>query len=112
MTMSNDEMKIESAELAAAEAEVEAAAGPAEPPSESTAEKGVAKKPPEPVKKTCSAGLTAWMKRMQVSIAFTSYQSGRLYLLGSDTSGRLSFHERIYQRAMGVVGNGQRLFMG
>ena len=52
------------------------------------------------------------MRRNQVSIAFTSYQSGRLYLLGSDPNGRLSFHERIYQRAMGIVGNAQRLFMG
>jgi uncharacterized protein (TIGR03032 family) len=52
------------------------------------------------------------MRRNQVSIAFTSYQSGRLYLLGSDPTGRLSFHERIYQRAMGIVGNSQRLFMG
>ena len=52
------------------------------------------------------------MSRNRVSIAFTSYQSGRLYLLGSDQKGRLSFHERIYQRAMGIVGNGQRLYMG
>jgi len=66
----------------------------------------------EPVKKTCSQGLTSWMARNQLSIAFTSYQSGRLYLLGSDQKGRLSFHERVYQRAMGVVGNGQRLYMG
>jgi len=70
------------------------------------------RKQTEPVRKSCSAGLTAWMRRNQVSIAFTSYQSGRLYLLGSDPQGRLSFHERIYQRAMGVVGNGQRLYMG
>ena len=69
-------------------------------------------KQPEPVKKSCSPGLTAWMGRNRVSIAFTSYQSGRLYLLGSDQKGRLSFHERIYQRAMGIVGNGQRLYMG
>jgi uncharacterized protein (TIGR03032 family) len=52
------------------------------------------------------------MRRNRLSIAFTSYQSGRLYLLGADAQGRLSFHERIYQRAMGIVGNGQRLFMG
>ena len=71
-----------------------------------------AAKPPEPVRKSCSTSLTAWMRRNRVSIAFTSYQSGRLYLLGADPQGRLSFHERIYQRAMGIVGNGQRLFMG
>jgi len=71
-----------------------------------------AAKPPEPVGKSCSAGLTAWMHRLELSVAFTSYQSGRLYLLGSDSTGRLSFHERFYQRAMGIVGNGQRLYMG
>src|SRR5512137_1856688 len=71
-----------------------------------------AAKAPEPVKKSCSSGLPAWMRRNRLSIAFTSYQSGRLYLLGADPKGRLSFHERIYQRAMGIVGNGQRLFMG
>jgi uncharacterized protein (TIGR03032 family) len=86
----------------------EAAAAPATGQPESAD----GRKPPEPVRKSCSAGLTAWMTRSRLSIAFTSYQSGRLYLLGSDAKGRLSFHERIYQRAMGVVGNGQRLFMG
>src|SRR5262245_13551111 len=106
----------ESTEQLAAEAE--AAAAPAEAPAENADGKNAdakpadAKKAPEPVKKSCSPGLTAWMRRNQVSIAFTSYQSGRLYLLGSDPTGRLSFHERIYQRAMGVVGNAHRLFMG
>jgi uncharacterized protein (TIGR03032 family) len=104
--MSNEESKTQNA--AQAEADAAAAAAPAEAPAEGAE----ARKQPEPVKKSCSPGLTAWMRRNQVSIAFTSYQSGRLYLLGSDPTGRLSFHERIYQRAMGVVGNGQRLFMG
>src|SRR5688572_24561337 len=112
MTTNNDLTIAESTEQAAAE--VAAAAAPAELPAETAdAKNAEGKKPaPEPVKKSCSPGLTAWMRRNQVSIAFTSYQSGRLYLLGSDPTGRLSFHERIYQRAMGIVGNGQRLFMG
>ena len=111
MNRSSDETNTQSAERAAAEVAV--AAAPAEPTSEDTCgNTGAKRPPPEPVKKSCSPGLTAWMRRNQVSIAFTSYQSGRLYLLGSDPTGRLSFHERIYQRAMGVVGNGQRLFMG
>jgi uncharacterized protein (TIGR03032 family) len=99
--MSNDEAGnpvAETAELAAS--------------AETHVENSDGKKEPEPVRKSCSPGLTAWMKRTRLSIAFTSYQSGRMYLLGSDTKGRLSFHERIYQRAMGIVGNGQRLFMG
>lgn len=89
---------------------VAAAAAGTPAPDEETTEK--AKPAPEPVKKTCSPGLTRWMNRNRLSIAFTSYQSGRLYLLGSDQNGRLSFHERLYQRAMGVVGNGERLYMG
>lgn len=95
--------------IAAAEAEAAAAAAA---PATAPGENAQAPRTPEPVRKSCSAGLTAWMARSRVSIAFTSYQSGRLYLLGSDPKGRLSFHERIYQRAMGIVGNGQRLFMG
>jgi uncharacterized protein (TIGR03032 family) len=87
-------------------------ASPTAAPAEAAAGQAADSKQMEPVKKSCSAGLTTWMRRHQLSIAFTSYQSGRLYLLGSDPQGRLSFHERIYQRAMGVVGNGQRLYMG
>lgn len=105
MTLSTEEPNTEDA----GDTVVDATAASAESPADGEQ----AKKPShEPVKKSCSPGLTAWMRRNQVSIAFTSYQSGRLYLLGGDTTGRLSFHERIYQRAMGVVGNGQRLFMG
>ena len=98
----------EAVEVPAADAAAATAAGPADAqPANSDA-----RKPPEPVRKSCSPGLTAWMGRNRLSIAFTSYQSGRMYLLGADPKGRLSFHERIYQRAMGIVGNGQRLFMG
>jgi uncharacterized protein (TIGR03032 family) len=91
---------------------VEAATAPAAAPLDAPADQQAGQKPPEPVRKSCTPGLTAWMQRNRLSIAFTSYQSGRLYLLGSDPKGRLSFHERIYQRAMGIVGNGQRLYMG
>lgn len=93
-----------SAPDAATEEVLEATAG--------TSEKAAEETPVEPVKKSCSPGLTGWMDRNRLSIAFTSYQSGRLYLIGSDQKHRLSFHERLYQRAMGVVGNGQRLYMG
>jgi hypothetical protein len=99
--MSNDAADAPVAEASTAAAPVDAQVASPE-----------AAKAPEPVRKSCSQGLTGWMRRNRLSIAFTSYQSGRLYLLGTDPKGRLSFHERIYQRAMGIVGNGQRLFMG
>ncbi|GAB2513918.1 TIGR03032 family protein [Microbulbifer agarilyticus] len=70
------------------------------------------KKQPEPVKKSCSANLASWMRQNQLSVAFTSYQSGRVYMVGAEPTGKLSFHERIFQRAMGIVGNQKRIYMG
>jgi uncharacterized protein (TIGR03032 family) len=64
------------------------------------------------VDKSCSRGLAGWLAANGVSLAISSYQSGRLYLVGSDRQGRVSFFERIFERAMGVVGNAQRLYLG
>lgn len=64
------------------------------------------------VEKTCSRGLAGWLGQHRLSLAITSYQSGRIYLVGSDKQGRVSFFERIFERAMGVVGNAQRIYLG
>ena len=64
------------------------------------------------VEKSCSRGLAGWLGQHKLSLAITSYQSGRIYLVGSDKQGRVSFFERIFERAMGVVGNAQRIYLG
>ncbi len=64
------------------------------------------------VEKSCSRGLAGWLGQHKLSLAITSYQSGRIYLVGSDQQGRVSFFERIFERAMGVVGNAQRIYLG
>jgi len=64
------------------------------------------------IEKSCSRGFGPWLAKQNLSVAVTSYQSGRLYLVGSDAAGRVSFYERIFERAMGVVGNNQRIFLG
>lgn len=64
-----------------------------------------------PVNINCTRGLADWLLRNQVSIGFTSYQSGRLYLVGVDDQTRVSFHERYFARAMGLWGDGQRLLV-
>ena len=63
------------------------------------------------VKISCSRGLASWLGRHQVSLAFTSYQSGRLYLVGVDANGGVSFHERFLARAMGLYADPQRLLV-
>ena len=64
------------------------------------------------VEKSCSRGLASWLAGHRVSLAISSYQTGRIYLVGSDRQGRVSFYERIFERAMGIVGNAQRIYLG
>lgn len=78
---------------------------------------GDGKKPPLDitklkVEKSCSRGLAGWLAQHRLSLAISSYQTGRIYLVGSDKQGRVSFFERIFERAMGVVGNAQRIYLG
>ncbi|HCX67452.1 TIGR03032 family protein [Parvibaculum sp.] len=69
----------------------------------------------KPEKKTtqisCSRGLHAFMERNKMSFGFTSYQSGRLYLVGRLPKGKVSFHERHFMHAMGVAATPQRLYL-
>ena len=68
--------------------------------------------PPQVVEKTVSRGLAAWLVANHLSLAISSYQTGRVYLVGSDAQGRVSFFERLFERAMGIVGNAQRIYVG
>ncbi len=61
---------------------------------------------------SCSRGLHSFMERNRLSFGFTSYQSGRLYLVGRLPRGRVSFHERHFVHAMGVAATPQRLYLG
>src|SRR6187551_1845062 len=65
----------------------------------------------QPVKINCTRGLANWLLRNNVSIAFSSYQSGRLYLVGVDEQQRVSFHERYFARAMGLWADPQRILL-
>ena len=60
---------------------------------------------------SCSRGLSAFMADNRLSFGFTSYQSGRLYLVGRLPQGKVSFHERHFMRAMGVAAPPQRLYL-
>lgn len=90
------------------------AAAAATPPGAESA--GAAGKPKDlttlKIEKSCSRGFGPWLSKNGLTLAITSYQSGRLYLVGSEPGGRVSFYERIFERAMGVVGNSQRLYLG
>ena len=58
-----------------------------------------------------SPGLTAWLARERTSLAFSTYQTGKLFLIGTDNDGRLSVFERTFNRAMGMVAVGQSIWL-
>jgi uncharacterized protein (TIGR03032 family) len=59
-----------------------------------------------------SRGFAAWLGSVRASLAFTSYQTGQLFLVGVRKDGKISFNQQSFGRAMGVCGDGNRLFVG
>jgi uncharacterized protein (TIGR03032 family) len=59
---------------------------------------------------TSSRQFTSWLVSSGASIAITTYQSGKVILIGSnETTGRLSIFERTLDRPMGMAFDGRRL---
>jgi uncharacterized protein (TIGR03032 family) len=52
-----------------------------------------------------------WLAEQGVSLAFTTYQAGKLFLVGLQPDGRLSIFERTFNRCMGLHTDGQSLWM-
>lgn len=58
-----------------------------------------------------SDGLADLFERLDVSLAFTSYQSGHLFMAGRDLEGRVAIDQQQFERAMGVHWDGRRLHL-
>jgi uncharacterized protein (TIGR03032 family) len=59
-----------------------------------------------------SRGFANWLGSVRASLAFTSYQTGQLYLVGLRKDKKISFHSQNLVRAMGVHVQGNRLLVG
>jgi hypothetical protein len=46
--------------------------------------------------------LAEWLATQQVSLAFTTYQTGKLFFVGLQDNGRLSIYERTFNCCMGL----------
>jgi uncharacterized protein (TIGR03032 family) len=55
--------------------------------------------------------LTSWIAQHRLSMAFTTYQAGKLFLLGLTPEGRLAAFERSFPRCMGLWSNGQTMWL-
>lgn len=60
---------------------------------------------------TASASLARWLIETETSFAFTSYQTGQLFLVGVRADGSISVNQQNYYRAMGLSAAGTRLVL-
>lgn len=58
-----------------------------------------------------SPGFAAWLHDCNMSIAVTTYQIGKLFLIGAPTPDQLSITERTFERCLGVAAVGQSLYL-
>jgi uncharacterized protein (TIGR03032 family) len=64
-----------------------------------------------PLEVRVSRHFLSWLSESGASLAFTTYQTNRLFLIGMKEGGRLSVFERHFDRPMGLAATPERLFM-
>lgn len=52
-----------------------------------------------------------WLQEHKASLAFSTYQAGKLFLIGSKPDGTLSVFERTFNRCMGLIASGNSLYI-
>src|SRR5947207_15710374 len=58
-----------------------------------------------------SRHFAAWLAEQRVSLAFTTYQTSKLFFIGVKPDGQVAVFERTFNRCMGLWGDGQTLWM-
>src|SRR5262245_61761155 len=71
----------------------------------------VAAPPAAPLEVRTSRHFLTWLAESRTSLAFTTYQTNRLFLIGLKPDGRLSVFERNFDRPMGLHATSERLIM-
>ncbi len=60
---------------------------------------------------SCSRQFSSWLAEQHLSLAFTTYQAGKLFFIGLQPNGQLSVFERTFERCMGLCAAGSSLYM-
>ena len=58
-----------------------------------------------------SRQFTAWLNEQSLSLAFTTYQAGKVFFVGIQPDGKLSIFERSFERCMGLYATGNSLYL-
>lgn len=56
-----------------------------------------------PYSVNASPGFASWMDAAQISLALTTYQIGKVFLVGAEDASRLSVSERTFERCLGIA---------
>jgi uncharacterized protein (TIGR03032 family) len=70
-----------------------------------------AAQPPSKVSMAGSEGLWQWLDTLHISLAFSTYQTNRLFLVGCKPGGRLAVNERLFDKPMGLYAAQDSLYM-
>lgn len=60
---------------------------------------------------SCSRHFCAWLEHENVSLAFSTYQTGELFLAGRNPAGELAIFERRFNRCMGLWTDTQTMWL-
>lgn len=60
---------------------------------------------------SASRSLPQWLAEHGRSLGFTTYQAGKVFLVGRQRNGRLSIFERTFSRCMGLWADGQTMWL-
>ncbi|WP_414754408.1 TIGR03032 family protein [Anabaena sp. CCY 9910] len=58
-----------------------------------------------------SPQLAPWLKTQEISLAFTTYQTNRLFFIGCNDQGRVAAHERLFDKPMGMYAVNKSLYV-
>ena len=64
-----------------------------------------------PFRISTSRGFPRWLGSLRASLAFTTYQAGKIFLMGLRPEGRLSVSERTLPRVMGLYASPSELYV-
>jgi uncharacterized protein (TIGR03032 family) len=64
-----------------------------------------------PLELSASRLFTSWLAQQRIALAFTTYQAGKLFLIGLGEAGRISGFERTFARCMGLWSDGQTIWI-
>ncbi len=99
---------IEKVRRGAAQAAVAAKPAPVAKPA---GEKPATPSPDQRLEIAASRNFVSWLKSQGSSVAFTTYQASKIFLIGVQSNDRLSIYERTFDRCMGLWASPETLYV-